>query len=136
MAAAAYVAMASSIDLYELQSAQMVLDRSADPHNRAIAQSTMEAANGTSAQLSMAGRRLNMLPSATLLPEQQSMLDQLASSSNFDETYRSQQLRVSLEAVKLHGDYAKAGQSPTLRPVAKNAEQVYRDNLRRVGSVR
>src|SRR3954454_2169252 len=79
MAAAAYVAMAASIDLYELQSARLVLERSADPHNRAIAQSSIKAANGASAQLSMAGRRLNMLPSATLLPEQQQLIDQLAS---------------------------------------------------------
>ena len=136
MAAAAYVALAASIDLYELQSAQMVLERSADRHNRAIAQSTIEAANGTSAQLSMAGRRLNMLPSATLLPEQQQLLEQLAASSNFDETYRTQQLRVNREAVKIHGDFAKSGESPTLRPVAKNAEQVYRNNLTKLGSVR
>ena len=134
MAAAAYFALASSIDLFEIRSAQMALERSADQRNRTIAQSAIESANGTSAQLSMAGRRLDMLPSATLLPEQQLLLDQLAASNNFDETYRTQQLRVNREAVKLHGDFAKGGQSPTLRPVARNAEEVYRRNLTMVGA--
>src|SRR3954471_23462660 len=134
MAAAAYFALASSIDLFELESAQLALARSTDAGNRQLAQTQIDVHNGTSAQLSMAGRRLNMLPPATLLPGQQALLDELAGSTDFDATYRRQQLRVSREAVKLHGDFARTGQSPTLRPVAKNAEDVYRRNLAALGS--
>ena len=135
LAAAAYFAVASSIDLFELQSAHMALERAQNADNRALAQMLIETHKGTSAQLSFAGRRLNMLPSATLLPEQQAMLDELTASTNFDATYRQQQLRVHQEALKLHGDFAKAGSSPTLRPVAQNAEATYRrhyDMLRRM----
>ena len=75
LASAAYVAMASSIDLFEIRSAELALQRSRDADHRALAEMLIEAHKGTSAQLSFAGRRLNLLPSATLLPRHQAMLD-------------------------------------------------------------
>lgn len=128
MAAAAYVAMAASIDLFEIQSAQLALERSRDPANRTFAQRTLRAHEGTSAQLSMAGRRLNLLPTPRLNPDHQAMLDALRSSPNFDQTYRQQQATLHRQGVALHGNYARGGTSPTLRPVAKNAEDVMRRN--------
>ena len=129
VSAAAYVAMASSIDLYQVKSAQLALERAQDPANRSFAERSLSAAQGTSAQLSLAGRRLNLLPTATLNPEHQAMLDALATTSDFDNTYRAQQNIVLQEGVRLHSSFAKAGQSPTLRPVAVNAESVMRANL-------
>ena len=49
---------------------------------------------GTSAQLSFGGRRLNLLPSATLLPAHQALFDELSASGDFDATYRRQQIAV------------------------------------------
>ena len=66
LSAAAYVAAAASIDYYEIQSAELAFERARDPANRAFAQKTLTAHRGTSAQLSMAGRRLNLLPTASL----------------------------------------------------------------------
>ena len=129
LSAASYVAMASSIDLYQVKSAHLALERAQNPANRAFAERALSAHQGTSAQLSMAGRRLNLLPSATLDPEHQAMLDALSSTSDFDNTYRAQQNIVLQEALKLHSGFAKNGQSPTLRPVAANAESVMRANL-------
>jgi putative membrane protein len=129
ISAAAYVAAASSIDLYQMKAAQLALERAQDPANRALAERMLSAHQGTSAQLSYAGRRLNLLPTATLDPEHQAMLDALAAANDFDNTYRAQQNIVLQEGVKLHSGFAKAGQSPTLRPVAANAESVMRANL-------
>lgn len=129
LSSAAYVAMASSIDLYQVKAAQLALERAQDPANRAFAERSLSAAQGTSAQLSLAGRRLNLLPTPTLNPEHQAMLDALAVTSDFDNTYRAQQNIVLQEGVRLHSSFAKAGQSPTLRPVAVNAENVMRANL-------
>lgn len=128
LAAAAYVAMAASIDLFEIRSAQLALEQARDPANRAFAQRTLRAHEGTSAQLSMAGRRLNLLPSPTLTPEHQAMLDALRRSPDFDQTYRRQQAAMHRQGVALHSNYARGGTSPTLRPVAKNAENVMRRN--------
>jgi putative membrane protein len=129
LTAAAYLATASSIDLYQVKSAQLALQRSQNPANRALAERSLSAHRGTSAQLSYAGRRLNLLPSATLNSEHQAMLDALAATNDFDNVYRAQQNIVLQEGVKLHSNYAKAGSSPTLRPVAANAESVMRANL-------
>ena len=129
LSAASYVAMASSIDLYQVKSAQLALERAHDPANRAFAERALSAHQGTSSQLSMAGRRLNLLPSATLDPEHQAMLEALNATSDFDNTYRAQQNIVLQEALRLHSGFAKNGQSPTLRPVAANAESVMRANL-------
>ena len=128
MAAAAYVAAASSIDWFEIQAAQLALQRSRDPANRALAQRTLSAHEGTSAQLSLAGRRLNLLPTPVLDPEHRAMLAALKAAPDFDRTYREQQKLLHREGVALHGGYARRGASPTLRPVAKNAEDVMRRN--------
>ena len=129
ISAAAYVATASSIDLFQLKSAELALQRSQDPALRVFAERAISAHRGTSAQLSLAGRRLNLLPTATLSSEHQAMLDALTASGDFDNMYRSQQNVVLQEGVRLHADFAKAGASPTLRPVAANAESVMRANL-------
>ena len=130
LSAAAYMSTASSIDLFEVKSAQLALERSQDPANRALAERLLSAHMGTSQQLNFAGRRLNLLPSATLDSEHQSMLDALTATSDFDNTYRAQQNIVLQEGLKLHSSYARSGGSPTLRPVAANAESVMRANLK------
>lgn len=129
ISAAAYVAAASSIDLFEMQSAQLALQRAQDPANRSFAERALSAHQGTSAQLSYAGRRLNLLPSATLNTEHQAMLSALVATGDFDNTYRAQQRIVVEEGVRLHAGYAQSGDSPTLRPIAENAENVMRANL-------
>lgn len=129
LGSAAYFAMAASIDLYQVKSAELALERAHDPANRAFAERALSAHQGTSAQLSLAGRRLNLLPSASMNAEHQQMYDALAAAGDFDPVYRAQQNIVLQEGVRLHGGFAKSGESPTLRPVAANAESVMRANL-------
>jgi putative membrane protein len=123
------MAAASSIDLFELRSAELALTRAQNPRHRDFARMMITAHTGTSAQLSMAGRRLNLLPSATLLPVHQAMIDELSTTASFDATYRRQQVAVHQAALKLHGDFAARGESATLRPVAANAARVVRRHL-------
>lgn len=127
--AADYMAAASSIDLFEIRSAELAVARAANPRLRDFARMMIADHNGTSAQLSMAGRRLNLLPSATLLPAHQAMLDELGASADFDAIYRRQQLAVHQAALRLHSDFAARGESATLRPVAANAARVVRRHL-------
>ena len=124
-----YMAMASSIDLYELRSAELALTRAQNPRHREFARMMIAAHTGTSAQLSFAGRRLNLLPSATLLPRHQALLDELSAGTSFDATYHRQQIAVHEAALKLHSDFAARGESATLRPVAANAARIVRRHL-------
>ena len=132
LAPSAYLAMAASVDLFEVKSSQLAQSRASNGQLRAVAAMLLNAHEGTAAQLSYAGRRLNLLPSATLLPVHQSMLDELAASANFDATWRRQQVEVHRVAVKLHGDFATHGASPTLRPVAASAVRIERAHLDRL----
>jgi putative membrane protein len=118
LSAARYVATSGSIDLFVIRSSELALQRSASPQVRRIASMLIDAHKGTSAQLSFAGRRLNLLPSATLQPAHQAMFDQLLSSGSFDATYLRFQRTVHRQGVSLDRAYAADGTSPTLRPVA------------------
>jgi putative membrane protein len=128
-AAAQYVSTAASLDLYEIQSSEMALTRARSVGLREFAEMMLRAHRGTSAQLSMAGRRLNLLPAASLMPREQGMIDELAAASDFDATYRRQQIAAHNAALTLHSTYAARGASPTLRPVAANAVPILRRHL-------
>lgn len=127
--AADYMAAASSTDLFEIRSSELALTRATNPKHREFARTMIADHQGTSAQLSLAGRRLNLLPSAALLPAHQAMLDELSASGNFDATYHGQQIAVHEAALKLHSDFAARGESPTLRAVARAAVPIVRRHL-------
>jgi putative membrane protein len=126
---ATYVAQASSIDLFVIRTSELALVRARDPRIRDFASRMIAAHQGTSAQLSFAGRRLDLLPPASMLPQHQAMYDQLDSSGDFDAAYLRLQRSVHGAALSLHAAFAASGASPTLRPVASNAVAVERSHL-------
>jgi len=131
-----YISQAASIDLFVIRSSELALSRSSNSAIRDVATRLIAAHRGTAAQLSFAGRRLNLLPGATLLPQHQVLLDELDASGDFDRAWVRIQRSVHGEALALHSDYARRGASPTLRPVAANAaavEQADLGLLRRIG---
>jgi putative membrane protein len=124
------VANASSIDLFIIGSSELALQRSSNPRVHEVAQMMIAAHKGTSAQLSLEGRRLNLLPSASLSARHQAMLNALEQAPNFDAVYRSQQMAVHQEGLALHRQYAARGTSPTLRPVAAVVLPIFQRDLR------
>jgi putative membrane protein len=119
-----YVATSASIDLYDIRAGELALQRSGDARIRDYASRLVEDHRGTAAQLSYAGRRLNLLPSAEMAPPHQAMFDALTASADFDSEFRRQQLDIHQQAVRMHNAYGARGESPTLRPVAANAAAV------------
>lgn len=89
----------------------------------------ISAHKGTSAQLSLAGRRLNLLPAAFMQPAQKRMFDELLRSGNFDSVYKRQQVAGHRAALQVHGAFAARGSSPTLRPIAQAAVPIVRRHL-------
>ena len=118
-----YVATAASIDLYDIRAGELALERG-DARNRDYATRLIADHRGTAAQLSFAGRRLNLLPAAQMAPPHQAMIDALASAGDFDATFRRQQLDIHQSSQRMHAAFAARGDSPTLRPVAANAAAV------------
>ena len=135
VSAATYVATAASIDLFAIRASELALQRSPSPDIRDLASMLIADHKGSAAQLSFAGRRLNLLPSATLLPRHEAMLTRLNAAANFDSSYRQALLQVEREALTLDSSYAASGSSPTLRPVAAAAVPVVRRHLRLIGSI-
>ena len=133
--AAAYVARAASIDLFQVRAGELTLERSGSDSNRTYARRMIEEHRGLAAQLSMAGRRLNLLPSNALQPEQQGWLDQLAattSATQYDATYRRQEMAAHEASYRVHYAYAFGGDSPTLRLVARSAARIEQEHGRQM----
>jgi putative membrane protein len=70
-----------------------------------------------------------------MLPMHAAMLNELSRSSNFDATYRRQQLLSHQQSLALMENYSRRGNVPQLRGVAAAAVPVVRghlDQLRRL----
>jgi len=119
-----YMAAAGSSALLSLRSAELAEQLVRDPALRAFAARSVVEQRGIGAQLSFAGRRVNLLPGATLSPAHEALYDELAVSDDVDATYRRQQKLILAEAHRIHRNFASRGTSATLRPVAKMAEPV------------
>jgi putative membrane protein len=129
LSSADYVATASSIDLFVIQASEMARSRARNPRVRDYAGMLVRAHEGLSAQMSMQGRRVNLLPSATLMAQHRSMLDEINNSGDFDASYKRQMIAVHETGYRIHSAYAARGDSPTLRPVAELATPIMRRHL-------
>jgi putative membrane protein len=125
-----FVSKNGSIDLFVIRSSKLALQRSSSARIRDFAQTMIEDHEGTSSQLSLEGRRLNLLPSATLRPDDEAMFESLAASSSFDSDYVRDQRLMHQRAIALDQAYVANGRSPTLRPVAAAALPIEQRHLR------
>lgn len=128
LAPADYMREASSISLFAVRASQYIA--SGDLGLTGAARTIEQEQGGIASQLSYAGRRLNLLPSAALLPEHQLMFDALQASPEPATLYRQQMRTVLTRGSAIHSDFAKVGASPTLRPVADMAAPVFQRELR------
>jgi predicted outer membrane protein len=127
---ASFIAENGSFDLFVIRASELAMQRSSSPRIRDFAHTMIADHKGTSGQLSLQGRRLNLLPSATLQSNEQAMFDSLQSSSSFDAEYVRDMRKLHQQAVALDSAYATNGQSPTLRPVAAAALRTEQRHLR------
>ncbi len=131
----AYVEMAASSDMYEIQSSQMAASRAQNETMRNFAQMMIRDHTNTSQQL-MAAATAAQLPPMTprLLPMHADMLARLQArtGADFDREYGRQQLMAHEQALALHSNYAARGDTPALRVVAGSAVPVVRQHLEMV----
>ena len=124
-----YMAFAASSALFAVRASSFAEARGSTDRIKKFAGQLVMDQTGIGAQLNFAGRHLDLLPSSKLLPQHQAMLEALASSSDFDGTYKAQLARVLRRAAAAHRAFAAGGSSPTLRPVARFAAPVCEKNL-------
>jgi putative membrane protein len=123
-----YMAFTASSALFAVKASNFAEARGSAKVKKVASQIVMDQ-TGIGAQLSFAGRRIDLLPSAQLLPEHEAMLEALAAASDFDGTYKAQLARVLRHAAAAHRAFEAGGSSPTLRPVASFAAPVCEKNL-------
>lgn len=127
----AYVAMAASSDMYEIQSSQMAMSRSQHAGIRTFAQMMVQHHTQTSQQLMAAAQASGTTMPAGMMPMHAAMLQQLqgANGMAFDRMYRRQQVMAHQQALALHSNYAARGDNGTLRAVAATATPIVRGHL-------
>ena len=128
---AAYLAMAASSDLYEIQSGQMAAQRAQNMSLRPFGQMLAAHHTQTTQQLAAAAQASGGMPPPLLLPMHQQMLAQLqsASGSGFDRLFVNQQVTAHEMALALHRNYASAGDTPALRQTAAAAVPIITQHL-------
>jgi predicted outer membrane protein len=124
-----YMAFAASSALFAVRASDMAEARASTDKIKKFAMRVVMEQTGIGAQLSFAGRRIDLLPSSRPIPQHQAMLEELATSADFDATYKAQLAMVLTEAAAAHRAFEADGDSPTLRPVARFAAPVCEKNL-------
>jgi predicted outer membrane protein len=120
----AYFAQVSSLHLYVVKASDQIAAREGSSGVGLAALRLAEDHRGIAAQLSMTGRRLNMLPSATLMPRHEAMLGELQGSGEPSVVFVRQMKSLLPRAYAIHQRFAGGGSSPTLRPVAVMAAPI------------
>jgi putative membrane protein len=127
--APAFVAMAASSDMFEIQSSRMALQRSQMPMNRMHAEMMIRDHTAMSAQLRAAAQSAGLGVPMQMMPMHVAMLHELSRSGNFDAVYRRQQILSHQQSLALMDNYARRGDVPQLRGVAASAVPVVRGHL-------
>ncbi len=125
-----YVAISASRSLLLVRAAELAAAR--DPSLAPEARRVAADHRGIAAQLNFAGRRLDLLPSAELLPGDRMQLDLLERSADVATAWRRIVAGALAGCDRHESAYAERGTSPTLRPVARFALDVCREELARL----
>lgn len=124
-----YMKQSSSRALLVVRASELAMTRSSRSGTLQLAGRLKRDHTGIAAQLNMAGRRLNLLPSASMLRLDQVMFESLSRATDFDTAYRRTMRSAVENCVSAHSSYSQVGGSPTLRPVARFAASACRDEL-------
>jgi putative membrane protein len=124
MPAPAYMEMAASSDMFEIQSGQLALQRACDPAVRGFAQQIV-ADHTRMSNMMMSTAQANNLPPPPMgmAPHHAAMLQRLqaAPAQGFDAAFRTEQIAAHQEALSLHRGYAEDGDHAAMRGLAAQA---------------
>ncbi len=124
-----YVTTSASFDMFVIRASELAAGRARDPALRAHAAAELADHRGLSAQLSFAGRRLDLLPPGGMGKADANRLALLQASAAFDAAYKKQMVAAHEYHLTVSSEVASRSASPTLRPVARNAAGVIARHL-------
>jgi putative membrane protein len=128
-----FLAHAGSANQYEIQASQLALQASANPGVRNLANVVIGDHTAMGQQVTAAATSAGLpSPAPTLLPAEQSMLDQLRAAGtgqSFDMAYQQQLITAHQQAIQMMQNYAASGDVPALRTVASGAVPIMQKHL-------
>jgi putative membrane protein len=128
-----FLAQAASGDQFEIQSSQLALQASQNAAVRNFANVMIADHTRLSQAMGAAAAAARLAPPpTTMLPAQQSMLDQLRSAGTgyaFDQAYQQAQVTAHQGALTLFQNYATGGDLPTIRTAAGQAIPTIQSHL-------
>ena len=133
--ASAYMQMAHSSDMFEVESRRMALQMSRSDAVRSFAQMMVgDHTRMMNEMMAMAAPMGMNMASMPMMPKHMAMLERLraASGAEFDMMYKREQMMAHQEAVALHSNYARRGDNPALRAMAARAVPMVTNHLARV----
>ncbi len=129
-----YTMLAASGDLFEIQTSQLLLQRSQNPQLRAHAEQMIAEHPRLSAALLAAARKGGVTPPPpALINRHANMLNMLSAMGPdmFEITYLQMQAVAHNEALLVHTAYAAAGENPSLKAAAGTAAPVVQGHLQK-----
>jgi putative membrane protein len=117
--AAEFVPMATSSNLFEIESSRLALQRSRDPEVRRFAQQMIRDHNAATRRMTSVVRRAGLpMPPPAMTAKHQQMLATVQAAPDFDAAYVNAQLMAHQEAVALFTSYSSNGDVPQLAQFA------------------
>lgn len=138
-AAMPYLMMAGASDLYEIESSRLHHQKGVDARLHSYASMMIDHHMRTTSATMAAARAAGMAPPPPMLtPMQAEMIARLQdlSGAAFDREYQRQQVMAHEMALALHDNYARRGDTPSLRATAGAAVPVVRGHLAQVRTLR
>lgn len=132
--ASAYIEMAHSSDMFEIESSQHALQMSQAPAVRSFAQMMVNDHTRMMNEMAMTPDMGMNMSSMPMMPRHMAMMQRLraASAADFDMMYKREQMMAHEEALMMHRAYAARGDNPALKAMAARAVPMIQMHMSRV----
>ena len=133
--ASAYMEMAHSSDMFEIESSQHALQMSRNPAVRSFAQMMVnDHTRMMNEMMAMAPATGMNMASMPMMGRHMEMMQRLraASAADFDMMYKREQMMAHEEALMMHRTYAARGDNPALKAMAARAVPMIQMHMSRV----
>ena len=128
-----FLHIATSANLWEVQSSRLALQVSGNSAVRSFAEMIISDHKLLAGQMAAAGKTAGALPPPpeALMPMDQARIDQLRATpaASFDAVYRDLQIAAHQQAITLFQTYAAQGDNPILRSMASGAMPMLQKHL-------
>ena len=135
--AAQFVPMATSSNLFEIESSRLALDRARNPEVRRFARQMIRDHNTATRRMAAVVASTGMpMPPPAMTPKHQAMLTSVQGAADFDAAYMGAQVMAHQESVALFTAYGSNGDVPQLAAFARQTLpnlQMHLDHAQSVG---